>query len=53
MNLIMQKVLNGFQNILKKLLDFQRTNEGNLEYNQNFDIKIIKKAILEKFEYDY
>ncbi len=50
-DLTIQEALNGFQSILEKLLDFRITNEGNLEYNQNFDAEIIKKAILEKFEH--
>ncbi|EXX53794.1 uncharacterized protein OCT59_002932 [Rhizophagus irregularis] len=51
MNFTMQEALDGFQSILENLLDFRSTNEGNLEYNQNFDVEIIKKAILEKFEH--
>ncbi|POG78274.1 hypothetical protein GLOIN_2v1813984 [Rhizophagus irregularis DAOM 181602=DAOM 197198] len=51
MNFTKQEALDGFQSILENLLDFRSTNEGNLEYNQNFDEEIIKKAILEKFEH--
>ncbi|GBC23677.1 uncharacterized protein OCT59_011254 [Rhizophagus irregularis] len=51
MNFTTQEALDGFQSILENLLDFRSTNEGNLEYNQNFDVEIIKKAILEKFEH--
>ena len=33
------------------MLDFRKTNEKNLVYNQNFDTEIIKKEILAKFEH--
>ncbi|GES99037.1 hypothetical protein GLOIN_2v1813984 [Rhizophagus clarus] len=51
MNSTTQEALYGLQKILEGLLDFQRTNEGNLIYNQNFDAEIIKKAILAEFEH--
>ena len=51
MNFITQEALNSFQKILEKLLDFRKTNEENLVYNQNFDAEIIKKEILAEFEH--
>ncbi|RGB22895.1 hypothetical protein C1646_775342 [Rhizophagus diaphanus] len=52
MNFTTKEALDRFQNILERLLDIQKTNKENIEYNQNFDAKIIKKEILAEFEYD-
>ena len=51
MNFTTKEALNRFQNILEKLLDIWKTNEGNIEYNRNFDAEIIKNEILAEFEY--
>ncbi|PKK73294.1 hypothetical protein RhiirC2_776199 [Rhizophagus irregularis] len=51
MNSTTKEALNRFQNILKRLLDIQKTNEENIEYNKNFDAKTIKKEILAEFEH--
>ena len=51
MNFTTKEALNKFQNLLEKLLDIRKTNEGNIEYNQNFDAEIIKKEILAEFEH--
>jgi hypothetical protein len=51
MNSTTEEALNRFQNILEKLLDIQRTNEENIEYNRNFNAETIKKEILAEFEH--
>src|SRR6266480_4522381 len=51
MNFTTKEALNRFQNILERLLNIQRTDEGNIEYNQNFDAEMIKKEILAEFEH--
>ncbi|GBB92037.1 hypothetical protein RclHR1_31290001 [Rhizophagus clarus] len=51
MNSTTKEALNRFQNVLERLLDIQRTNEENIEYNRNFDAETIKKEILAEFEY--
>ncbi|GBB92684.1 hypothetical protein RclHR1_20400002 [Rhizophagus clarus] len=51
MNSTTKEALNRFQNVLERLLDIQKTNEKNIEYNRNFDAETIKKKILAEFEY--
>ncbi|EXX57749.1 uncharacterized protein OCT59_016365 [Rhizophagus irregularis] len=51
MNSTTKEALDRFQNILERLLDILKTNEENIEYNKNFDAKIIKKKILAEFEH--